>query len=286
MPNAEQRRAFATNGFVAVDRLVSDQEVIRIREAMDRVYRGEFRRDRRPPAHRSAGIQRLGDDESVLWLQNARLLDPDLWGVVTSPSVAGFAAELLDEPSVSVIEDQLLDKPPGTAPVAMHQDYGYFGFSNSANMVTCWISLTPMTVEIGTLHHVPGSHTWGVCSRPQALVKAGDDDWCDAARQSLPRGTELELVPVLTPPGGAVFFHALTFHGSPRNRGTTTRGAFSIHYAGAECRLDRDGLSDNNYLYCFDRLKTGDPLVNDYFPSIAGGRADGLTHSRRETEEG
>ncbi|MDB4955278.1 MAG: Phytanoyl-CoA dioxygenase [Myxococcales bacterium] len=268
MPSHEQRRAFAANGFVTVERLLPDSEVTKIRSAMNRVYRGEFRHDRRPPAHRKTGVERLGDDDSVSWLQNARLLDPDLWAVATSDAIAGFAAELLEEPSVSVIEDQLLDKPPGSAPVAMHQDYAYWDFSSSANMVTCWLALSPMTVEIGTLHHVPGSHLWGLCPRPKSLVKAADDDWCDAARRSLPESTELETVPVLTPAGGAVFFHALTFHGSPRNLGTTTRGAFSIHYAGAECRLERDGLIDNNYLYCFDGLKTGEPLVNEYFPSI------------------
>ena len=271
MPSAEQRRAFASDGYVAVDRLIADEEAGKIRDAMRRVYQGELRRDRRPAAHRLGGVVRLGDHESVLWLQNARLVDPELWQVAISPAVAGFAADLLEEPSVSVIEDQMLDKPPGSAPVALHQDYGYWDYSTSANMVTCWIALTAMTVELGTLHVVPRSHMWGLCPRPRALVKAGDHDWCDAAIQSLPAMTkELELVPIMVPAGGAVFIHSLTFHGSPRNRSTTTRAAFSIHYAGAECRLNRAGLSETHSVFCFDGLKDGDPIVNEYFPSVDG----------------
>jgi ectoine hydroxylase-related dioxygenase (phytanoyl-CoA dioxygenase family) len=266
-PSAQQRRAFTSDGFVVVDRLLSPDDVLRVRDAMDRVYRGESRLDRRPAAHRRS-IPRLGDDESVRWVQNGRLLDPELWRIATLPATAGFVAHLLGEPSVSAIEDQLLDKPPGSAPVAMHQDYAYWDYSTSANMATCWLALTPMTVEVGTLHMVAGSHEWGLCPRPQALVKAADVDWCDAAQQALPPRAELAPAPVLVPAGGAVFFHSLTFHGSPRNRAATTRGAFSIHYAGAECRLARSGLGDNNYVFCFDGLRDGDPLVNEYFPPV------------------
>src|SRR5256885_641627 len=108
---------------------------------MDRILTGEYRGDRRPPALRSRPHPTFGEMHTTHWVLNSRLVDESIWSLVTRNELGRVAAGLLQTDSVSVVEDQLLDKPGGGAPVATHQDYRYWQFSTSPRMSTCWIAL-------------------------------------------------------------------------------------------------------------------------------------------------
>ena len=56
-------------------------------------------------------------------------------------ALAPIAARLLRSASVSIVEDQLLDKPTGGRPVNFHQDYSYWPFSRATRMCTGWLAL-------------------------------------------------------------------------------------------------------------------------------------------------
>jgi len=125
---------------------------------------------------------------------------------------------------VSIIEDQLLDKPPQGLPVSMHQDYAYWRFSSSMETVSCWISLMEDVVNCGGLTIVSGSHRFGLATKPEKLIEGSEEQWLSvpASIRSSSEG-ELELVEIDVPKGGGVFFHGLTVHGSPRNPSRITR---------------------------------------------------------------
>jgi ectoine hydroxylase-related dioxygenase (phytanoyl-CoA dioxygenase family) len=205
---------------------------------------------------------------------NGRLLDADIWSLVTRAELGRCAARLLETSAVSVIEDQLLDKPPGGAPLATHQDYRYWQFSTSPRMLTCWVALDDMTPENGTVHVVPGSHRWG----QQAVERDIAEDFRDSVNGAInylrvaealrPPDAEIQFTPVIVPAGGGVLFHSLTIHSSGRNTTDRRRRALSVHYASAECRIIPVKTYDQAFPYCFARLKDGDRLVNKYLPEV------------------
>ena len=256
---------FECDGFLIVDRLLPDADVDNALRAMDRVYSGTYNNDVRPAALRST-VKPFGTQASVRWVLNARALDTQLWNIATHPTLGAAAARLLRTDAVSVIEDQLLDKPNSGVPVNLHQDYSYWLFSTSTNMLTCWIALCDMTAEMGPLELVRGSHRWGRSLRPRELIHGSDKEYSYAMHAALPQGVEPEFASAIVPRGGGVFFHSLTFHGSRGNTTSQYRRAMSLHWAASDCRLDRTKLQNYDHPYLFTGLKHGDPLVNKYIP--------------------
>ncbi len=273
----EQAAQFDRDGFLILDRLLDEASVELARHSLDRILAGQYQEDRRPPALQSSPHPIFGDARTTHWVINGRLLDADVWSLVTRAELGRTAARLLDTSAVSVIEDQLLDKPPGGAPLATHQDYRYWQFSTSPRMLTCWIALDDMSADIGTVHVVPGSHRWG----QQAVERNVAEDFRDSvdgaanylrvAEALRPPDAELQFTPVLVPAGGGVLFHSLTIHSSGPNTTDRRRRALSIHYAAAECRIIPAKLHDQAFPYCFARLKAGDRLVNKYLPEVYSG---------------
>jgi phytanoyl-CoA hydroxylase len=266
-PSLEQVAQFATDGYLKVDRIISDQQVERVLVSMKRVYQGEYNFDRRPLGLRKR-LAPFGTSSSVQWVLNARVADSQLWEIATDPGLGEAAAALLGTASVSIVEDQLLDKPGQGAPVNVHQDYSYWRFSTSTKMLTCWIALCDVTADMGPIELLPGSHGWGIATRPRNLIHGSNDEYLAAIQGISPPGVPLDLDAAIVPRGGGVFFHSLTFHGSRGNMTNQWRRALSLHWAAEECRLDRSHLLDYDYPYFFSQLKDGDRLVNKYIPQV------------------
>jgi phytanoyl-CoA hydroxylase len=266
MFSREQIQQFKTEGFLIEHSVLSDAAVDSVVDAMGRVYSGEYNDDRRPPALRKPLVP-FGTSQSVRWMLNTRVVDRTLWEIATDPRLGECAASLLEARSVSIVEDQLLDKPTESAPVNLHQDYSYWQFSTSPRMLTCWIALCDMTVDMGPVELIPRSHTWGPALRPRALIHGSSEEYL-AAVDGLGTLTRGDFVQAIVPRGGGVFFHSLTFHGSRANRSGRWRRAMSLHWAADECRLDRTRLTDYDYPYFFSKLNHGDALENQLIPRV------------------
>ena len=263
----EQVLKFEQDGFLILDRIIDATRVEQVLEGMNRVYRGVYNRDIRPEAARKP-ITPAGTERDVRWVVNARMVDADLWDAAIDAGLGQNAARLLRSPAVSIVEDQLLEKPGHGGPVNLHQDYSYWPFSTSVNMLTCWIALTDMTLEMGPLELARGSHRWGSVAPPRELTHGSTEEYLSAAQLVMPAGAEFEFVPAVVPSGGGVFFHGLTFHGSGGNSTDRVRRAISLHWASAECRLDWSKLLDYHHPYLFSGLRQGDRLTNEYNPQV------------------
>jgi phytanoyl-CoA hydroxylase len=262
----DQVDAFGRDGVVVFERLLSPSDVDRVLAAMARIYRGEYNADRRPPRVRTR-LAPLGNERSVHWMLNSRILDSDLWSVATDARLGRIAATLMRSESASIVEDQLLAKPPGGVPVNIHQDYAYWPFSTSTRMITCWIALVDITLEMGPVEVIRGSQTWGRAPRPSELI-VGSNEGFEGSLASVAHPDKLDFVPVVVPAGGGAFFHSLSFHGSRENRSSRWRRAMSLHWASSECRANLAEVRHHDYPYFFARLQNGGPLVNKYMPQV------------------
>lgn len=263
----EQVRQFDSDGFLMVESILTPDQVTRALEGADRVYGGTYNQDIRPAAIRRVVVP-LGTNQSVQWVLNARVVDGDIWYLANDAILGQTAARLLKTSRVSIVEDQLLDKPGHGAPVNLHQDYSYWQFSTSTNMLTCWIALSDMTEEVGPVELAKGSHRWGFAPRPRELIHGSTDEYLAAAQSVVPCGAQMEFVTAAVPKGGGVFFHGLTFHGSRGNKTGRVRRAVSLHWAASDCRLDRSKLVDYDHPYLFAGLRQGDYLCNKYIPEV------------------
>ena len=120
-----------------------------------------------------------------------------------------------------LFQDMALVKPPRYgSEKPWHQDCAYFNLPEGTTVVGVWIALDEATAENGCLHVIPGSHIEG----PMIHFKRRDWQICDTD-VSVGRDTM-----VLLKPGGCLFWHGLTHHGSPVNQSEQRRRALQFHY--------------------------------------------------------
>jgi len=243
----ERVKQFNVDGFVILNRILNDAQIVKVKNAMERVYNGEFIADLRPPEYRKPLPQ--FNPQQVNHYVHARLLDSDFWEVATDARIGEMAAKLLQTRSVSLIEDQLLAKPPGSKPIAMHQDYSYWKFSLIPQLTTCWIALTDMTLDMSPIQFIRGSHRWMTARTPTKFASGDEGDMMEIANEVHPPGAAVEIVTAIVPAGGGSFHHANALHGSQRNTSDRTRTAISLHYAAEECRADFRYLSWQPYMW-------------------------------------
>jgi len=83
-----------------------------------------------------------------------------------------------------------------------------------------------------------------------------------------PPGQELEIVPVVVPAGGGVFFAAMTMHGSGPNTSDRHRYAYSLHYAGAGARADTARWSKSYHPFIVEGVEDGGRIISPYLPLV------------------
>ena len=128
-----------------------------------------------------------------------------------------------------LFQDMALVKPPRYgSEKPWHQDCAYFNLPEGTTVVGVWIALDAATPENGCLHIIPGSNIEG----PMVHFKRRDWQICDT---DVPVGRDT-MVPLK--PGGCLFWHGLTHHGSPANQSGQRRRALQFHYVTGECWRD------------------------------------------------
>lgn len=266
MISPEQVTQFQRDGFVILDQILTPDQVARANAALDRIFRGEVNADRRPPAARKPVRIYQDDDGATRHIVHGRLLDDDLWQIMTDTRLGEMAAQLLQTPSVSLTEDQLFEKPPRSAYLAMHQDFPYQTFASNTHLVTLWIALTDVTLEMAPMEYVPGSHTWPVADWASHFTDGDHDDYMEIVEKTKPPGAEVSFVPVLVPAGGGAFHHTMLMHGSRPNASNRARRALALHYAAEDCRVVTNNLPWHPDMW--EGIKEGDRMANRYFPIV------------------
>lgn len=129
--------------------------------------------------------------------------------------------ERIMEDSPVLFQDMALVKPKlFGSEKPWHQDCAYFNLEEGTTVVGVWIALDEATPDNGCMHIIPGSHNEG----PMIHFKRRDWQICDT-HVPIARDTMVPLQP-----GGCLFWHGLTHHGSPVNQSDLRRRALQFHY--------------------------------------------------------
>ena len=230
LTTAEQRQSFQKHGWMIVDKLVSDERIDQLRQALDDVL---HRRTQRSP--RSQSDIARDDGTTVTQMIQAYRAHPVFEEHIHHPQIAGIASELMNDPIVRLWHDQVIYKGPHTGGgIGWHQDYGYWQHVAPADMVTCWMALDDCDEENGCMMMIDASNHWGLRDTDQAF--GGSD--LEAALNHLPPNlrSEAKMVPMKMKAGQASFHHCMTFHGSYANRSERPRRCVITHFLNGHSR--------------------------------------------------
>jgi len=235
-PTAEQIDSYREDGFLIVERFLDPAALEEIRRHFAAVFEHEWETGLAPDeVNYTPGVTPANLTRQMC---NVWKADRVLAAVTLSRQVGEFTARLAGLPGVRLAQDNAIWKPPSGKALLCHQDAAYLGHLDPPNMTTCWMALDDTAADTGTIYYVRGSHRW-----PHAALGGSfhaPDDWLGHVRDSAGRvgiDSELELVPIEVPAGGAAFHHGWTFHGSPPNeRADAQRRSIISHLISTDTR--------------------------------------------------
>jgi hypothetical protein len=250
----EQKAAFWRDGFLAIPRLLSQEEVAALKRRAEQIILGEvpFPRDliSNEPTIPEDTIESVPPFYRVRKIYNLTRLDPVFQEYARHPRIVAVICDLLG-PDIKLYVDQMLLKPPrfGTAK-PYHQDSAYFPIEPQ-ELVTCWLAMDDATMENGCMRYLPGSHRQGPVEHHQLkgphIVPEGFDEFTQHPDEVC---VELEA-------GGCIFHHSLSLHASQPNQSPNPRGAMTTcymratsRYTGKEPKPDYLQIAGDSYPGC------------------------------------
>ncbi len=220
-PTKDEVAFFHENGFLAVDRLTSDEEILWLRKIFEHVFSDANSGKRGAPLDRSG-------NEATARLSQAffpEMQFPEILDAQFRRNAKRFAAALLgvEERDISTWGHMIQKKPGGRA-ASWHQDHAYWEPELEYLALGVWVPLHDVTVEMGAMQFIPGSHKHGLLphrheDEPVHNVLTVAED-IDASK----------AVPCPLKMGGATFHHAETLHYTAPNATDRVRMAFPMEF--------------------------------------------------------
>lgn len=217
MIDAEAKREFWETGYVRLGKLLDDDEVAVIRDAIRDC-------DQMNACHAAVKEKfEAGQYPSfeTIFVMNDVFTDNIFALACRKAAILDFVSEVFGDDAY-LYHSKVVLKYPNTPGFKYHQDYYYWyemGCLFPA-MATCFIAIDAATRENGCLRFVPGSH---LCGRINHVLTDGfSDSGCDPERVELLTERHGEVHMELAP-GEAVAFHCNLLHGSDTNDSEASR---------------------------------------------------------------
>lgn len=286
---AEEIATYHEQGFLFPIRVLTDEQVEELREAIDDHLEGRRQSEQYeltdPIVDTSHGetkatvgsgtataVAEEGKKQphSVPFLFNLWERDERFWKVDSNPVIAGMARQLLGSEGVVLMEDgAVIKKPVVGGKLAWHQDYAYWPLAEPA-AVTCWIALDDVGGENGGMMVAKGSHKLG----EKLPVEFGDgssfmhDERPGIGEVREPEDEGLEVVGYQLKAGECGFHDALIWHASGPNTSQNARRGFIPRYVATGTIWL--GLRRFPYNYTDAELECmpGEPIHGPHFPQI------------------
>jgi len=258
---AAQVSSFETNGFLVIDRLLSNDDLAPIEAEYaalldtlaDTLHRrgliperfGDLEFGDRysriiecfPNLHRHFNISLPLINGAVDPADFHMHSGPAVFNLLRHPKILDAVETLIGTEISSSPVQQMRMKPPERAVDASLKDHSNVGATtwhqdivallpeaDATNQLTVWLAITDATVENGCLVSVPGSHREGPKPHCSNLALASEPQVPDAVMDGR------TAVPLPVSRGGAVLFHKMNVHRALPNRSTTLRWSMDLRY--------------------------------------------------------
>ena len=223
-PTADEIAFFEANGFLAVARLTTDDEIAWLREIFEFIFDPANAERRGAPVDRS-GAHGAGPQSRLGQAFFPEMRFPAILQSAFHRNAKRYAAALLrvDADRLSCW-GHMIRKPPGGRAVDWHQDHAYWQPELEYHALGVWLPLHDVTVEMGAMQFLPGSHRRGLLAHRQLE---------DPAENLLTVAEPVDAsaaVPCPLNAGGATFHHAETLHYTAPNASERPRLAFPMEF--------------------------------------------------------
>ena len=240
----EELEAYADDGFVVVENLLSDEEVAGLQTRLRDYSHGGRSQEKirvwiEPRVER--GELSVKDPGDGIRKIDGLVESDELYNrLALHQNILGIMQQILG-PDIKMWRNSLLLKPPDVgSQKGMHQDSPYWPIE-PMDLCSCWFAIDDATPENGCMGALPGAHKLG----PLPHVKVTDDFVVEEGHYNF---DDMELVPV--PAGGGLFFHSLLPHYTAPNHSEKWRRAIALSYMSARSTYTGEGEEPEFYPIC------------------------------------
>lgn len=253
----EQFNLYDKNGFLFLNKVLTEDEVNFFSLVIDKAVEKRTSHDKRPLEQRSP-YEREFLQCGHLWSEF-----PGIKSLTLSPRLGSIAKQLLKANNVRLWHDQALYKIPGGDATEPHQDLAYWPMLDR-NAGTIWIALDEVTIEMGAMYFIPGSHKSGLDSYEHRIEDSLNKkiNLIDEAKKIV----KTEPVGYNLKPGDATFHHGLTVHYTGKNLTDKVRKGMTIIYFSDGVRYDENSPEAGHF--CAAGSRHGEPIATKYNPII------------------
>ena len=198
----QQIEAYQRDGFLPIERFLTDAELAELRAAVDEAVASMGNRKV------SVGLDAMKDADDYydrvfkqrvnLWRINATVKR-----FMLNPALGEMLGKLAGVDGMRVWHDQALIKPPFGNPTGWHLDNPYWSFT-SRQSISIWIALDASTYQNGCMYYVPGSQN--IADYRNVPISEDIGALFRVYPEFLAKGT----VGVQLPAGGCAFHNGLT----------------------------------------------------------------------------
>jgi hypothetical protein len=229
-PTPEEIAFFKANGFLAVERLTSDEEVAWLRQIFEHIFDPANAAKPGGPVDRS-GVQIPEVMGKLTQSFFPEIQFPEILQSSFRRNAKKYAAALLDvDESRLTSWGHMIRKAPGGRAAAWHQDHAYWQPEFDYYALGVWLPMHDVSVEMGAMQFIPGSHKLGLLRHRQG----------DAPTENVLQVDEpvdfSKAMPCPLKAGGATFHHSETLHYTAPNTTDTPRLAFPMEFQLAPVR--------------------------------------------------
>jgi ectoine hydroxylase-related dioxygenase (phytanoyl-CoA dioxygenase family) len=250
---------FHEHGYLSGVRILSDEQVERLREELSRLL--DASPEERELFYEYNSNESTDPNHVLFHALGAWRIAPGFHDLLWHPALTVPAAQLLGG-SVRFWHDQLFCKPARHGGVvAWHQDYSYWTRTQPLAHLTCWISLDDANRDNGCLHYIARSHHW-----PDLPITglAGDMTAINSVLNEEQRREFQHPIAVELKKGEASFHHPRLVHGSFANYSGDSRRATVVN-------VMKDGVrsaSNDPLLRGVPAIGAGEKLEGQFFPLL------------------
>ena len=214
---------FQKYGFLKLENFLDKKFVKKIKKNFFKVFKGKY----------NTGLQ----PDKIKWSKNDILVksprqlcnvwksDFELKSLILNENIGRISAQLTGWNGIKICQDSLYWVPPKCGGVGMHQDNSYQDWHLPGKTITCWISLSDLSLNSSGIEYLVGSHKTKI-TKPIKIFFSGKK-YKYTTKSKLLKNFKSEVITGKA--GTVVFHHGNIWHGSNINLSNKSRFSISIH---------------------------------------------------------
>ncbi len=254
MLSAQQIAFYRENGYLVLERQLSDAQLAAIRETLARLVDGARGLSESDDVYDLEDSHRP-DAPRVRRIKLPHTVDPVFDALMRSETVLAPVRDLIG-PSVRLHTSKLnMKSAEFGAAVEWHQDWAFYPHTND-DLLAVGVMLNDVGPENGPLLVIPGSH------RGPILNHHAHGRFCGATDLAAHGIDPADAVALTGPAGSISFHHVRTLHGSDLNRSTQDRALLLYEMTAGDAWPIQGSMSPVGDLESYDaKLLCGEPTI-------------------------